>query len=264
MQFFSNGVRGFGFPFQGMAFLWQNRPLWKWALLPAAVNVVVFATAFAIFLWTYPITYSLITGFLPSEPPDTWYAWLWTAPLRFLAWMIGALLIVASIIMIYLAFLLLGTVIAAPFLDVLAQRVEDIATGQVSQERPALRGIWQSFYVSFVSELKKIGFFFVVQATLFFLGLIPILSPFTIMAATLFTMLFLPLQYAGYAMDHRLMTFAQRRTLVWKQRWLMLGFGAAASLTLLIPLLNFVCLPILVVGGTLLLLNAECGMRNAE
>jgi uncharacterized protein involved in cysteine biosynthesis len=58
-------------------------------------------------------------------------------------------------------------------------------------------------------------------------------------------------------MDHRQMPFAARRALIWQQRWLMLGFGAAGFLTLLIPLLNFVCLPALVVGGTLLFLHVE-------
>jgi CysZ protein len=119
-----------------------------------------------------------------------------------------------------------------------------------------------SFAVSAVAELKRLGFFVAVGMVLFLLGLIPLLSPFTVVATALFTLLFLPLQYAGYAMDHRLMTFAQRRALIWKHRWLMLGFGAAASLTLLIPLLNFICLPILVVGGTLLLRHAEGGMPN--
>ena len=93
--------------------------------------------------------------------------------------------------------------------------------------------------------------------TLFLLGLIPLLAPFTVAAATLFTILFPPLQYAGFTMDRRLLSFAQRRHLVWQHRGLMLGFGTAAFLTLLIPLLNFVCLPILVVGGTRLFLHMD-------
>ena len=63
----------------------------------------------------------------------------------------------------------------------------------------------------------------------------------------LFTLVFMPLEYAGFAMDSRQLHFAQRRALVWRHRWLMLGFGASASLSLLLPLLNFVCMPALVV-----------------
>lgn len=257
MRFLSDGVRGFRLPFQSVPFLFQHRTLWKWALLPALVNCLVFVAAFSVFLWAYPSLYDLVTSFLQVESPTTWYGWLWVAPLRALAWIVGVLLILASIAILYLAFLLLGTVIASPFLDVLAQRVEEITTAQMAGERPTLRGIWSSFSVSAVAELRRAGFFFAVQIALFLLGFIPLLAPFTMATAALFTVLFLPLQYAGFTMDHRLMTFTQRRRLVWQHRWLMLGFGAAAFLTLLVPLLNFICLPILVVGGTLLFLHIE-------
>ena len=39
------------------------------------------------------------------------------------------------------------------------------------------------------------------------------------------------LEYAGFAMDHRRLRFAQRRHFLWHHRWLMLGFGAAAIST---------------------------------
>ena len=262
MRLLSDGLRGFRFPFQGAVFLRQHRTLWKWALFPALINLVLFAAALSIFISMYPALYELSTSFIPPASPDAWYAWFWIAPLRLLAWLIGALLIVASLAMLFLIFLLLGTLISAPFLDVLAQRVEDVMIGRPAADHLTLRHALRSFTVAAEAELKRLGFFVAVAMTLFLLGLLPLLSPFTVVAASLFTLLFLPLQYAGYAMDHRLMTFAQRRDLIWKHRWLMLGFGAAASLTLLIPLLNFICLPILVVGATLLMRHAEGNKPN--
>jgi CysZ protein len=257
MRFVLEIGRGFQLAFRGVAFLWQHRVLWKWALLPAAVNIVMFAAAFAVFFYFYPDLYGLATGFLPLEPPQQWYAWLWVAPLRLLAWGIGLLMLVTALVILYFAFLILGTVIASPFLDVLAQRVEEIATGHVPEERTTFIGALQAVGTSVLDELRKLAFFLGVQIALFLLGLIPLLTPFTVIAATLFTVLFLPLEYAGFAMDHRQMRFPQRRALLWRHRWLMLGFGTAAFLTLLIPGLNFVCLPALVVGGTLLFLQTE-------
>jgi uncharacterized protein involved in cysteine biosynthesis len=58
-------------------------------------------------------------------------------------------------------------------------------------------------------------------------------------------------------MDHRQLRFRQRRALIWRHRWRMFGFGTAAFLALLIPFLNFICLSLLVVGGTLLILDTE-------
>ena len=262
MRFVADAARGFQLAFQGVSFLGRHRVLWKWALLPAIVNIVVFAVAFALFLAFYPDLYTLATGFLYLDAPQTWYAWLWVAPLRLLAWFIGLLLLVTALVILYFVFLILGTMIAAPFLDILAQRVEALVTGQALQGQTSLLDAVRSIGFSIIEELRKLGFFLAVQITLLLLGLIPVLTPFTVLAATLFTMFFLPLEYASFAMDHRQLRFRQRRALIWQHRWLMFGFGIAAFLTLLIPLLNFICLPALVVGGTLLIV--ECGVRQAE
>ncbi|GIX46760.1 MAG: hypothetical protein KatS3mg131_0971 [Candidatus Tectimicrobiota bacterium] len=261
MRVLVEAARGFAYAWRGLAFLVRHRRLWPWALLPMAVNVVVFTAAFALFLFFYPDLYALATGFLPLEPPASWYGWLWQAPLRLLAWMIGLLLLVTALVVIYVAFLLLGTVIAEPFLDVLSQRVEQLVRGQPLEAPATLRGALRELGAGVFDELRKLGFFLGVQLALLLLGLVPPLTPLTVVAGTLFTLLFLPLEYAGFAMDHRHLRFAQRRAFIWQHRWAMLGFGAAAFLTLLVPLLNFVCLPALVVGGTLLFLELEARRR---
>jgi CysZ protein len=133
----------------------------------------------------------------------------------------------------------------------------NLATGRTPAEQTTLLGTLQSAGSSLLAELQKLGFFLAVQLTLFLLSLLPLLAPFTVLASTLFTVLFLPLEYAGYTMDHHNLRFPQRRALLWQHRWLMLGFGAAGFLTMLVPFLNFVCLPALAVGGTLLFLHTE-------
>lgn len=257
MRFALDLARGFRLAFQGVAFLARHRSLWRWAILPAAINLVVFAAAFAIFLYFYADLFSFATSFLILDPPQSWVAWLWVAPLRLLAWMVGLLLILTALVVLFLTFLIIGTAIASPFLDVLSQRVEEIVTGRVSEDKTTLLGALRNIGGSILLELRKLGFFVAVQAALILLGLIPFLTPLTVLAATIFTMLFLPMEYASFSMDRRQMPFKTRRALIWRQRWLMLGFGAAGFLTLLIPLLNFVCLPALVVGGTLLFLHVE-------
>jgi CysZ protein len=257
MRFVVDAARGFQLAFQGVSCLGRHRVLWKWALFPTIVNIIVFAVAFALFLAFYPDLYALATGFLYLDAPQTWYAWLWVAPLRLLAWFIGLLLLVTALVVLYFACLILGTMLAAPFLDILAQRAEALITGRTLQGQTTLHDAVRNIGVSIIEELRKLGFFLAVQITLLLLGLLPVLTPFTVLTATLFTILFLPLEYAGFAMDHRQLRFRQRRALIWQHRWLMLGFGTAAFLTLLIPLLNFICLPALVVGGTLLILDTE-------
>jgi CysZ protein len=246
MQDVTHGLR---LPFQGMVYLVQHRSLWKWAVLPAGINLLLFSVAFTILIAYVPTLYHLVR-FESSPTPSSWF---WSTLLHVLSGTIGVLLILLSSAVLAVIFLLLSKIIAAPFLDILAQQVESLH-GDTQAATFNLSYLWRSFWVSMGAELKRTGFVVAVYIVLFLLGLIAVLAPFTALAGTLFTILFLPLQYASYTMDHRLMTFRQRRALVTQRPGLMFGFGIAAFLTIFVPLLNFVCLPILVVGGTLMMM----------
>ena len=249
MRFVQDAIHGFRLPFRGLTYLAQHRPLWKWAALPAAVNIVLFSVALTILLSYVPTLYRLVQF---SSSPEQ--AWLWRVLLNLMSATLGVLLILLSGAVLVVVFMMLAKIIAAPFLDVLAQQVESLH-GETHGDVFNWDYFWRSFGVAIGAELKRTGFVIIVYGALFLLGLIPVLAPFTALAGTLFTILFLPLQYTGYTMDHRLMTFRQRRALVGQRPWLMFGFGLAAFLTIFIPLLNFICLPILVVGGTLLMME---------
>ena len=260
----ANLVRGFGFPFQGLAFLARHRSLWTWAALPAAVNVGVFAAALGVFLYFFGTLYSLTTGWIYPAAPDFWLAWAWVVPMRVFAWSIGIVLLLAALLILYGAFLALGLVIAAPFLALLSQRVEVLVTGKQAPDAVSWKAVFATVFESVVDEFRKVAFFAGVQLALWVLGLLlSFLAPIAVAVAMLFTLVFLPLEYAGFAMDSRRLRFAQRRALVWRHRWLMLGFGASASLSLLLPLLNFVCMPALVVGGTLMMLHLDASAEAA-
>ena len=74
-------------------------------------------------------------------------------------------------------------------------------------------------------------------------------------ALLLFTVLFLPLDYAGYLFDRRQISFIARRNWLSDNLPIMLGFGSTAMGTALVPGLNLLLLPSLVVAGTLLALR---------
>ena len=258
-------LRGCRFPFQGLAFLARHRSLWTWAALPAAVNIGVFAAALGVFLYFFGTLYSLTTGWMYPAAPDFWLAWAWGVPLRVFAWSIGFVLLLAALLILYGAFLAFGLVIAAPFLALLSQRVEVLVTGKRAPDAASWKAVLATVFESVVDEFRKVAFFAGVQLVLWVFGiLLPFLAPITVTVAILFTLVFMPLEYAGFAMDSRRLRFAQRRALVWRHGWLMLGFGASASLSLLLPLLNFVCMPALVVGGTLMMLHLDTPAQAAQ
>jgi CysZ protein len=72
-----------------------------------------------------------------------------------------------------------------------------------------------------------------------------------------FAIFFLPLDYASYTLDRRRYSFRQKRTWLMANKPVVVGFGCAAFLICWVPGLNFLAIPLLVVGGTLL------AIRNA-
>lgn len=110
MRFIQDLIRGFRLPFQGIEYLAQHRSLWKWALLPAVVNLVLFSVAFAILIAYIPTLYNLAR----FESPATQQAWLWSTSLSILSGTLGVLLIMLSSAVLAIVFLLISKVIAAP------------------------------------------------------------------------------------------------------------------------------------------------------
>lgn len=149
---------------------------------------------------------------------------------------------------IYFLFTVLGSVIASPFLDLLAARVERAVRGEVSTgSASALRAV--------AAEAKRVLFFLGVQLCWLALGLVPGMQPLSALGLFLSSALFLPLEYTGFLLDRRGVSFARRRAWLWSHRRSMFGFGATAFASFLVPGLNFLCLPLLVTAGTRLALE---------
>ena len=234
----------------------SHSELWIWCALPFLVNVAMFALAIVVFLHYWDPLSASVEQLLPTTQPETWYHWLWQGPLRVLAWLVKWILVMFFGLAVYFLFTLVGGVLAAPFLDVLSRRVERLRTSRVSEPVSAgfvseLRGALRAV----LEEGKRMLFFVSGQLVFLLIGWVPGLQPLAVLGALLFSVLFMPLDYTGYLLDRRRVRFRTRRSWIWRHRRAMLGFGAAALGTFLVPGLNFVCLPWLVTAGTLLALD---------
>jgi CysZ protein len=235
-----------------------RRELWIWCALPIAINLATFAVAVAAFLlWLWDPLSESLADLLAVAEPSAWYQWLWVAPLHALAWLLRWVLLAVLLVFVYFTFTLVGGVLASPFLDALSIRVEIARTGRAIEVgagtfAETLRGGLRVV----LEEAKRIAFFLVIQLALLAVGLLlPPLQPITAAAAFGFAVLFLPLEYTAYLLDRRSVPFRERRRWIWGRRGAMLGFGAVASATFLVPGLNFLSLPWLVTAGTLLALD---------
>ena len=239
-----------------LGLLFTRRELWPLCAAPVALNLLAFGLAAALFFANLDAATTALGGWLALPDPEAWYEWIWVGPARALAWLARWILLLVFAAIVYALFTLIGGVLAAPFLDLIAERVERIRTGgALSASRAGLRGFLRSAGRALVAQSKRTAFFVSVELGLILLGLLPGLQPLVAIAIPLFAALFMPLDYTGYLLDRREIPFRRRRGWVWQHRRAMLGFGGGALASFAIPGLNFLCLPWLVTAGTLLALE---------
>ncbi len=236
-------LQGFRAPFEGISFLWGNRGLWKYVWIPFFINVLLFFGLGLLFVALFP---DLIQLLLP--PGDAWYLTL----MRALLWAVGSIVLG---ILFLLVFTVVGNLIAGPFNDALSERVEGLMGGHA----PPSRGLAHQFGElgrTALEEVKRIVFFLCGSLVLLLWNLIPGVGQIVYAVTTsVWTLLFLALEFGDYYLMRHWIRFRARWSQIWSHRWASLGFGAGASVLLMIPLVNLLLIPCAVTGGTLLWLR---------
>jgi CysZ protein len=86
---------------------------------------------------------------------------------------------------------------------------------------------------------------------LLLLNLIPALG--TVLYAVLsvaFTLFFLAVEYTGFVFGRHRRSFRQQRRYLFSRKGLLLGFSTGVLVMLAVPFLQFICIPLAVVGAT--------------
>jgi uncharacterized protein involved in cysteine biosynthesis len=254
-----SALDGFRLPLDGGRLLLREKRLWAPAAAPIGFSLLAFAIAASLLIAYAGDLYAWATLWLPAPEAAHWYAWLWVGPAKAALALFGALLFALIAGVALLIAFLVANVLASPFLDVLASRVEWIETGAVQDHAPSgLIGNAADVLRSLREELRRVLFFLAVVAALGFAGLvIPGAQLVTGPSIVGFTIFFLPLDYASYTLDRRRYSFRQKRVWLMANKSVVAGFGCGAFLICWVPGLNFLAMPLLVVGGTLL------AIRNA-
>ena len=246
--------------------LWRERSLWPLAAVPFLLSLLAASAAVGFVIGWAPELFAWATAWMPELPVERWYQWLWLGPARALLMAIGSLLFLALAGACLVAAYLTASLLASPFHDALAARVERLSTGAlVDATHAGAIGLWKEGVRAFSGEARRLAAFLGVVVPLAALGwLVPGGQLLTGPAIVAVTIGFLPLDYASYTLDRRHVVFAERRRWLWRRRGATLGFGSAAFLTCLVPGLNLLAMPVLVVAGTLLVLRHGPGEAGVD
>jgi CysZ protein len=235
---------GFAAPFRGAAFLAARPVLWCWVGLPVALMAagVVFA---AWFVWTQ--LPGLVMAFAPP-PSGGPFVGLWFGLLLVL---MGLAFVVAVVVIGSAA-----TVLATPFYDVLADRVE----AEVRGEPPppvTLDVVLRDAARSIAHTVLALALYAAAIGILGVLGLVPGVDLVVPVLGGAVTATFLARELLDVPLARRRAGFGAKLAYLWRHFAAFEGLGLAATLLLWVPLLNFLSMPMAVVGATLLYCRLE-------
>lgn len=229
----SNGV---GYFMRGAGLLKHPR-LRPFVLIPLTINILIFGALIGWSISWVNETMGSIIGWLPG-----WLEWL--------TWLIWPLVGVTLALVTGYLFTAVAIIIASPFNGLLAEKAEEVLTGQEVQGPETIGQAFMIFPRAIGRELVKFAYYLPLLLVVLIVSWIP---PFNLVAPLLWFMFgawMMAVQYVDYPMDNHATPFADLKEVLRERRLSSLGFGGVVALVAGIPILNFFVVPAAVCGAT--------------
>lgn len=239
IQDFSRGVDAFKQGFK----LSTQKPILPYLVLPNIVNAILFSIA-GYFLFVYSGDWaSAASNMLPD----------WLSALKGTVEVIIYILVILLFAMVLATtFSLFSGLLISPFLAVLSEKIE----GQLREiDYPSLT-LTQVMGRSFARELKRLKYILLrlllLTIVVAIIGVIPGLN-FLVPAIWFFYSAWMKsIEFCDYAADNNGHDLPATLRQLKSNRIYALGFGSAAYLATMIPIINLFAIPVAVCGGTYL------------
>ncbi len=228
-------VGGLGLGVKSLSFLLKNPNLWSAAIIPAAINIFLFVLTTTLLFYYH----ASILEQVWARPEAWYYIILW--------WIVRILIIPIFIILSYFFTLIVGTIIAAPFLTTLSEKTESIFVGHKvkgpTDMASNIRGA--------ITAIIYVSVYLLFMIPIFSLNIIPFVgSVLATVLGGLLSSFVIGLEYTDYVFDRRGYSTGKKFKSVLSDKPLCGGFGLGTSFLLWIPMVNFLTMPIAVIGGT--------------
>ena len=227
--------------FEGFRLI-QTKGLKRFVFIPLVVNLLLFACALYYLFGQISDSIVWVVNLIPDWQ---WLSWL-KQGLAFIIWPI-------AVITIFLVFgLIFGTLanwIAAPFNGLLAEKVERHLSGE-ALGGGGLLDIIKDVPRTFRREFAKLAYY--LPRAIGFLILFFILPLAGQVLWFLFSAWMMAVQYCDYPFDNHKISFQQMRATLANNRSESFSFGVTVCVFSMIPIVNFLVMPIAVCGATAL------------
>ena len=233
-------VKGLKYPLQGFRLI--ARPgIRMFVVIPFLINTVLFSAV-------------IYYGAQQIIDLNDWLSsrWDWA---EWLAWLIWPIFLLITVTVVFYGFTLVANIISAPFNGFLAEAVEFHLTGSRPENSANLTGLPHEIITSVKNELGKFLYFAVRALPLLILFIIPFVNTVAPFIWVLFSSWLIALEYMDFPLSNHGMQFSEIREILKPRRDLCIGFGMGTLLMTMIPVLNFLAMPVAVISATKLMLK---------
>ncbi|MCC2615335.1 sulfate transporter CysZ [Aestuariibacter halophilus] len=230
----SNGVDYFFAGFQ----LIRTKGIKRFVFIPLAVNLLLFATALYSLVGYVDEGIAWVINLIPD-----WLGWVKDG----LVYLLWPLALISILLVFALLFGTLANWIAAPFNGLLAEKVERHLTGQSMQDG-GMMDVVKDIPRTLGREMTKFGYY--VPRAIGFLLLFFLLPVVGQVLWFLFTAWMMAIQYCDYPFDNHKVPFSSMRQTLNQHKGHAFSFGIMVSVFSMIPLVNFLVMPVAICGAT--------------
>ena len=236
----NNFGNGASYLLQGFRLLKQPRIL-PFVIIPLLLNIALFYFSVSYLYASFELW---LNGFLNQIPE-----WL-----SFIKWLLWPLFAGMTLLFIAYGFTFFATLIGSPFYGLLAEQTEKVITGESSDNTTGVFGILALMPSALMREIQKILHYALWLIPLLILSVVSLfvlpLAPLMPFIWFIFGAWMLAIQYTDYSYDNHQISFKILKKDLKSDRATALGFGAATTLSAMVPLLNIIAIPAAVCGGT--------------
>lgn len=237
-------VKGVCAPFRSIITVMEQKGLLRHFAIPFILNILVLGLVFF-------LSFYYLSGFMQSLLPqgDAWY-------LQALRFIISPILAVLLVIIVALMYSITGSIIIAPFNDIISAKVESNITGNAIDDSFSLSEMIRDILRITGNIIKLLLIITVFQITMLLINIIPLAGSVLYSAISFISaMFFLGFQFFDFPLERRKMIFREKLKVMWKFKFTTVGLGAGFFLISLVPVIGFLGLNLGAVGATLLYID---------
>lgn len=208
-----------------------------YVLIPLAINFVLFAVLLALGIWWFDHVLDWLDGRIPD--------WLW-----WLRWLLWPLFLVSALAVFGYSFSAVTNLVASPFNSLLAEQVQRHLTGDQLQSVTVREVLTREVPRAMGRQLQFLLYWAPRALGMLLLFVVPVVQIAAPALWFLFNAWMMALQYMDYPMDNNRVPFRDLVREMRTRRRTMLQFGAVVMVATLVPVVNFLVMPVAVAGAT--------------